>query len=101
MLRGETWDSAARLENCAGRGRYPARQMETKVTGRIRGRRRREDGRSRTCTFGHVRRGGWEGARERTKEKARNAEKERGAPRSLKAKWPGCATCITISLGKS
>jgi len=40
-------------------------------------------------------------AKERTKEKTRNTEKERESLRSLKAKWPGCAPCITISLGKS
>lgn len=42
--------------------------------------------------------------REQGNEKARNIERERERERrsrSLKAKWPGCAPCITISLGKS
>jgi len=39
-----------------------------------------------------------EGTDKRDGEK--HGERERRS-RSLKAKWPGCAPCITISLGKS
>lgn len=34
------------------------------------------------------------------REGEKHGERERRS-RSLKAKWPGCAPCITISLGKS
>jgi ribosomal protein L9 len=40
--------------------------------------------------------------RERERTKARNTEKEKEeVEESLKAKWLGCAPCITIILGKS
>lgn len=51
------------------------------------------------CTFKHVRKG--ERAKEKAQEEMRKEKERERRSRSLKAKWPGCAPCITISLGKS
>lgn len=87
----------------AGRERYSVRQTETKVAGAFMDERGKDASEAahmyvQTRAKGRTGETTSEGTDKREGEK--HEERERRS-RSLKAKWPGCAPCITISLGKS